>query len=209
MRMKGIRRRIREAIEEEQQSHRVAEALCGLALLVGRQPSPQEITRAVTFIREYVEHVPLLMEAGVEAAEEAGIGDEMQEVVGAVRQYWSEPNDLLPDRLGLLGVIDDAYYSLCLIQGVADRFQQQTGSALLPQNFTPANLAMRALIGEPGASMLDMHVASTLGQPSMLETILSMANAGAPTMAYQDPMWGNASMDEIVDAQLGSMGVVF
>jgi uncharacterized membrane protein YkvA (DUF1232 family) len=202
-----VRRKIEAALADEEQSHRLEEATRALIAQTGRRPAPKEVAKVVAFVRDYVAHVPLVMEAGLDAARKAGIGAEMQRVVGAIRQYWSEPNDLIPDRLGLIGIVDDAYYALCIVQGVADRFRQQTGQALLPQDFTAANLAMRSLIGEPVATALDTYVSAALLRPDMVASILGMVNAGMP-VTYQDPIWGNASIEERVRVQMGALGIV-
>jgi uncharacterized membrane protein YkvA (DUF1232 family) len=202
-----VRRKIEAALADEEQSHRLEEATRALIAQTGRRPAPKEVAKVVAFVRDYVAHVPLVMEAGLDAARKAGIGAEMQRVVGAIRQYWSEPNDLIPDRLGLIGIVDDAYYALCIVQGVADRFRQQTGQALLPQDFTAASLAMRSLIGEPVATALDTYVSAALLRPDMVASILGMVNAGMP-VTYQDPIWGNASIEERVRVQMGALGIV-
>jgi len=209
MQLEDVRKRIQQAVAEEQEGHQIAEALEGLAILTGRRPSPQQIDECGTFVLEYVEHVPLLMKSALRSARRAGVGDEMEQVLQAACAYWSEPDDVVPDhlRLGLLGVMDDAYYSLCLIQAVADHFRQKTGKPLLPQDFTAANRAIRAMIGEPFASMLDARIAAALGQPDTTRWIDVLAAAGRPVV-YNDPIWGNASIDEIVTARLGAMGVV-
>ena len=41
----------------------------------------------------------------------------MREVIDDAVRYWQAPSDIIPDRLGLLGIMDDAYYALTLMQG--------------------------------------------------------------------------------------------
>ncbi|MHC4250874.1 MAG: hypothetical protein ACYS9X_17240 [Planctomycetota bacterium] len=210
METEAISKKIRWAIAEEERSGQVAAAFRGLALMTGHQPSDQQVADAIDFIREYVEHVPLLMEQGLGAAREAGVGDQMEQVLQSASAYWREPDDCIPDRLGLLGIMDDAYCSLSLIQGVADQFQQQTGRRLLMQDLSRANQGIRTLIGEPVASQLDGLVSSTLGRPNIATLLAALIGGQLPAspVVYNDPMWGTASVDEIVDARLGAMGVV-
>jgi hypothetical protein len=68
--------------------------------------------------------------------------------------YFVTPDDIIPDELGLLGLIDDAYLTHCLIQSVSDQYQAQTGFVLMPSDMTKASQIIRSLIGEPQASLL-------------------------------------------------------
>lgn len=208
MRTNEIRKMIEEAVTDEVKTGRLAEAIRNMARQNGANPSEQEVQGAVSFVREYVEHVPYYMEQGANAAAQLGLGAEMGQMLGELETYWFEANDVIPDHLGLMGLTDDAYASLVVLQSLSDYCQATLGRPLLQQNFTQVNQVIRGLIGEPGASILEQRVGVTVANAMMQRVIGQVVGAGFAFGAGPDPMWGNASMDDIVNARLGAMGVV-
>lgn len=206
-----IRKKIAKAMKHENKRHTVANAIIALAAQNGRQLAQPQVDEILTFIKEYVEHVPYFLSEGRKKAKQHNV-HEMESVLSSASWYWALEQDVIPDRMGLLGIMDDAYCSLCMLQELSDRSLQQKGVALLPVDLKQANQGMRALIGEPAASQLDMIVAEKLGAPNLMNAIAAIA-AGAMAVGPMfasgpDPMWGNASIDDIVTARLGAMGVV-
>ena len=206
-----IRKKIAKAMKHENKNNTVANAIIALAAQNGRQLTQPQVNEVLTFIKEYVEHVPHFLSEGRKKAKEHNVY-EMESVLSSASWYWALENDVIPDRMGLLGIMDDAYCSLCMLQGLSDRSLQQKGVALLPIDLKSANQGMRYLIGEPAASQLDMIVAEKLGASNLMNAINAIAasamTAGPMFSSGPDPMWGNATMDEIVNARLGAMGVV-
>jgi hypothetical protein len=88
-------------------------------------------------------------------------------------------------------------------------WQQRSGRPLISLDLAPANRHARLLIGEPFASQLDMRVQQVMGGPSV-QSMLEMpmrVGVAMPTFNVPDPIWGNASIDEIVNTRLGAMGI--
>jgi len=206
-----IRKKIAKAMKHENKHHTVANAIILFAAQNGRQLTQPQVDEVLTFIKEYVEHVPHFLSEGRKKAKEHNV-HEMESVLSSASWYWALEHDVIPDRMGLLGIIDDAYCSLCMLQGLSDQSLQQQGVALLPIDLKSANQFMRVLIGEPAASQLDMIVAEKLGAPNLMNAINTIAAsvmaAGSMFASGPDPMWGNAKIDDIVNARLGAMGVV-
>jgi hypothetical protein len=119
--------------------------------------------------------------------------------------------DIIPDRLGLLGVLDDAYCSLTLIQSVSDRHEKETGRRLFSPDLEAANVAMRRLIGEPVASQLDMYVGSKFDADPMVQMVRALtavSRDGEGLRLPEDPgIWGDRPVDEVVQSHLGSVGL--
>ena len=111
-------------------------------------------------------------------------------MAGALEAYWFDPNDVIHDHLGLLGVTDDAYASLLLLQSVSDYCQATSARPLLQQNLTVVNQAIRGFIGEPGASVLDQQVAITLTTAGMQRMMGQIVNQGFQ-FSQPDPVWSN------------------
>jgi uncharacterized membrane protein YkvA (DUF1232 family) len=208
MRTHKIRSMIRDAVADEERTGRLAKAIREVARQRGAKPTNQEVQNIVTLAREYIEHVPLLLEQGTNAAKQMGLGKEMGQIAQELESYWFEANDLIPDHLGLLGLMDDAYATLSLLQSLSDYCRNEFGRSLLPQDLTAANQGMRQLIGDPVVSILDQRVGITLANAMMQRLMSQVIGGGFAFPAAPDPIWGNASIDEIVTARLGAMGVV-
>jgi uncharacterized membrane protein YkvA (DUF1232 family) len=205
-----IRQQIANAVSHEQQTGSLAALLRQFAQMHGLRPTAEEVGGTVSFIREYIEHAPAFLEAVAAAAVKAGASRDVSPILEAAEQYFLAPLDLIPDHLGLVGLMDDAYLAHKLIQGVADNYRNQTGNVLLPLplDLTKTNQAMRNLIGEPLASQLDAAVAATFGSPQIQQVLNQFSMLSDSFSMSRDPVWGNASIDEIVDVRLGAMGVV-
>lgn len=203
-----IRKLIAEAVAIEERTHNLENALDTMTRQRGQWLTDEQRLGAFQFVREYVEHAPALLDHIAESARKAGVYQHIYHILDEAEQYFLQPFDLIPDHLGLLGLIDDAYVVHKIIQELSSRFQSQTGHALIPSDVTQANLVMRNLIGEPHASTLDNAINLTLGQPLLQQTVQALLNSGTfINAAGPDPIWGNASIDDIVNTQLGVMGI--
>jgi len=198
---------IEAAVAGELQSHNLRAILAQVARINGRQPTQRELDEVVDFVIEYINHVPLLMLAMLGAAQKLGAQSQILPLLDACEQYWFEGMDLIPDHLGLLGLMDDGYYVLCIMRAIAERNRETNGRALMGLQLTPHNQIMRGLIGEPHATILDTTVATVLTAPT-LNAILGGLQFFSSPLVDRDPIWGNASVDEIVTARLGALGVV-
>lgn len=208
MKTNEIRKMIKDAVSDERKSGRLAEAVQNLARQRGVNPKPQDVQGMVSFVREYIEHVPHYLEEGAKAGAQLGLGREMGQMLAELEAYWFEADDVIPDWLGLMGLMDDAYASLLLLQSLSDYCVAMHGRPLLQDNFTQANQVIRGLIGEPAASHLDQRVGITVANAMMQRVVGQVMNSGFSFGAMPDPIWGNASVDEIVNVRLGAMGVV-
>ncbi len=208
MRTKQIRKMIRKALEDEDRKGQLAERMRTVAREHGMTPNNSEIDGAVAFVREYVEHVPLYLEQASAAARQVGLASEIAQMSSELESYWFEENDVIPDRYGLLGIMDDAYASLLLLQSVSEYCQANAGRPLLGQDLTQANTAIHNMIGEPAASQIAQLVGITVANAMMQRVMGQIASNGMFSFgAGPDPVWGNASIDEIVNTKLGAMGI--
>jgi len=126
-----------------------------LAAVAGQQgidPMPEDLARGARFVLAYIEQVPYMMKIAWTAAMNVGLENEMRRILAMVESYWAEGDDVIPDDLGAIGLLDDAYCSLTSLQAVSDHYQLQTGKHLFPDDLSEANRAMRHIIGEPYAS---------------------------------------------------------
>jgi len=132
--------------------------LAAVAEQRGVEPSPEDLEHGARFVLAYVEQVPYMMKVAWTAASSVGLEKEMRSILEMVESYWAEGDDVIPDDLGAIGLLDDAYCSLTSLQAVSDHYQLQTGKHLFPNDLSEANRVMRRIIGEPYASELDRIV---------------------------------------------------
>jgi hypothetical protein len=198
-------------VRDEEVSGRLRRALREHAVRHGRVAGERELDRAVEFVVDYVRHVPALMRDGLESATIAGLEREMGEVLEEAASYWAMEEDIIPDRLGLLGVLDDAYCSLTLMQSISDRHEVETGRRLFSPDLRSANEAVRKLVGEPLASRLDMYVGSRLDADPMLQMVRALTSldrdGGGLSLSAPGPIWGDASVEDVVRTRLGDVGL--
>ena len=200
---------IQDAVADERRSGRLRKTLEQTARQRGAKLTKGAIQDAVKFVREYIEHVPLLMEQGSRAAQHLGVETQMGQMLEELENYWFETNDLVPDHLGLLGLADDAYATLFLLQSLSDYCQTTFGKPLLQQNLTAANQGMRGLIGDPVVSVVEQRVGVTCSNAMMRGTLGRLMSADYGFRgAGPDPIWGNASIEDIVNSHLGGIGAI-
>jgi uncharacterized membrane protein YkvA (DUF1232 family) len=205
--------RIRALIEEgkiiERQTGMLRQAVINLANANSRSVTELEVQKVIDFVSEYIEHAPALMKLIEEAAANSGAQHDVQPILVATENYFLAPDDIIPDHLGLVGLVDDAYLTHSLMQAISDGYKSKSGKSLLPLEAHEDNAFVRRLIGEPFASILDDHVSATLGGPSVQQNIKQMLMAlGQMNLSSgPDPIWGSVRASEIADARLGAMGV--
>jgi len=210
MQTEQIRRLINEGKQIERQQGLLRQGVIGLASLNGTSLTEQQVQDAIALITEYIEHAPALIDLIEQSAATAGQSNVVQAVIAAAEDYFLSPHDLIPDHLGLLGLVDDAYLTHSLIQAMADKHETQTGKRLFPVDMHEMNAFFRNLVGEPCATMLDNHVSTTLNGPNIDQNLQQFLGAMSQfnLAAGPDPIWGNASASEIADVRLGAMGVI-
>ena len=57
------------------------------------------------------------------AAGNVGLKEPMELILEVVESYWLEGEDIIPDEMGIIGLLDDAYSSLTSMQMVSDHYQ--------------------------------------------------------------------------------------
>ncbi|MCH7507081.1 MAG: hypothetical protein IID60_07260 [Proteobacteria bacterium] len=150
--------------------------LAAVAERHGRSAQADDLDNGTRFILGYIKQVPYMMKVAWTAACNVGLEDEMEQILEVAQTYWLEANDIIPDELGVIGLLDDAYCSLSSFQAVSDHYQLQTGKYLFPDNLSSANKVMRKIIGEPYATDLDLIVLTTMQQTGLIDAMKSFAS---------------------------------
>jgi uncharacterized membrane protein YkvA (DUF1232 family) len=124
----------------------------------GASSMPEKEDRMIELLRQYVERAPQLLEACYGAAMQAGVANEVAPILQAAANYFIEPQDYIPDRMGLFGLLDDAYLTHRFVVRTSELYQHYTGQPLLMLDLSAMNAVSRSVIGEPLASQLDQTV---------------------------------------------------
>ena len=140
------------------------------------EPDQQELDKGTRFVIGYIEQVPYMLKVATTAAANVGLERAMEAIVNAVRSYWLQDEDVIPDHLGVIGLLDDAYCSLTTLQAVSDHFQLQAGKHLFPDDLTAANRVMRKIIGEPYATDLDRFVTRAIEEAGVMQAVKALAS---------------------------------
>lgn len=150
-----------------------------LAIVAERQgvtAAPADLELGARFVLAYIEQVPYMMKVAWTAASTVGLDRQMGRIMAMVESYWVEGDDVIPDDLGVIGLLDDAYCSLTSLQAVSDHYRLQSGKHLFPDDLSEANRAMRQVIGEPYVSELDRLVIRTMRETGLLEAVTALAH---------------------------------
>jgi uncharacterized membrane protein YkvA (DUF1232 family) len=118
--------------------------------------------RLIGLLCEYVERAPQLLEACLDAALREGVANEAAPILEVAARYFVEPQDFIPDQLGLFGLLDDAYLTHRFVARTSELYQQYAGHPLLPLDLSSMNAVARSVIGEPLAGQLDQAVDSSV-----------------------------------------------
>ena len=200
MPIQKIRQMIREAIEIERQTGNLKQALMDFSKARGVELDSDQLTSLIRFVQKYVEHSPALLDELTVMANKAGIYKEVKHIIEVAVEYFLTPLDVIPDRLGLLGLIDDAYLTHRLIQALSNAFQSKVDKPLVPSDLNKANMFIRKLIGEPQATMLDNSVTYNFETPAIQQSLVNMFEFSSRFNNEEaGRIWENAPINEFVN----------
>jgi hypothetical protein len=151
MNSKGLRKKIEKAFQKEEKSKKLQNFL-------KKYLKDPEVETTGNFIKGYIRQVPDILDIVYSAASSARILNLIQPVFNTVFTYWDETYDVIPDNEGLIGLTDDAYLSLSLMQKIADTKIPGSKNKLIKINLENENKKMRILFGEKVAGILDKIV---------------------------------------------------
>lgn len=141
-----------------------------------------------SFINSYIKQVPSLLTEAWTSAVAVGLEVEVEKVLKEVKSYWEGTNDVVPDSLGVIGLLDDVYYALSSLQALSDLYFTQTGKPLFQNDLTTANDTMRKIIGEPTATMLDLGVGEAITKAGVKEAVQRLAEQSGKKQEDKAPV---------------------
>jgi uncharacterized membrane protein YkvA (DUF1232 family) len=185
------------------------ELLTVVAEREGVQPEMSAVVQGAKFVYNYIEQVPYLLTVAWTSAKAVGLEKEFESVLDMVISYWVEGDDVIPDSMGIVGVLDDAYCSLLSLQTVSDFYQLQTGKYLFPDDLTSANDIMRKIIGEPYATELDNIVNKAMLVAHMKQAVKMLASPEKQRLFEKHAnIWNHEPVNEVPIAQMAELGLI-
>ncbi|MEJ2663825.1 MAG: YkvA family protein [Spirochaetia bacterium] len=205
MNMQKIKSIIANAMQHEANTGSLAGLVRQYAAMRGLNPTEQNIQDTVRFIKEYISQLPEFLQLIKQEAKNHNIQNHVEPLIESALQYLYNPNDLIPDHLGLLGLMDDAYYAIKMIQLISDDYRQKTGRPLISVELARMNQVIRTLIGEPIASQIDAQLTGSFALPMIQNQLQNLLAWGATLPVYNTSYY---DMQHNIDVQLGAMGVI-
>ena len=200
---------IAEQCDETHCQTELRDLLAVVAERHGRSAQADDLDNGIRFVLGYIKQVPYMIQVARTAASNVGLEDEMEQILKMVQSYWLEGDDIIPDDLGVIGLLDDAYCSLSSLQTVSDHYQLQTGKYLFPDNLSSANQAMRKIIGEPYATDLDRIVITTMQQTGLIEAMRSFASEEKQlNFSSHSTIWNHGPAGNMEIDDLAGLGLV-
>ena len=168
---------------------------------IGIDPDDSSRARAIEhFVRGYIMTAPKVLAAASDAGERYGMGERMDEVLAWAEAYWFDESDVIPDHLGLHGLLDDAYCSLRLLERLSDEAVAARQRPIVDDDLASANWLAYRLIGEPDNEALEHHVSAALGDVGLLGNLARLAEHGggdARVLPVERPALGEGAPDEV------------
>lgn len=209
MNIKAINSMVADAASGQSAEQDLGRLLSAVAARNRVQPSGATLAAGVQFVVGYLEQVPYMLQVAITAARTVGLEAEMHEVVSMVQRYWEQDEDIIPDHLGVIGILDDAYCSLTTLQTFSDHYQLQTGKHLFPEDLTAANRVMREIIGEPYVGDLDRFVTRAISDSGVMSAVKALASVDKHRhLAANANIWNHGPAGEMPVTQLRGLGIL-
>jgi hypothetical protein len=172
-----IRQMIAQGLARDAVTGELATALVQRCHAAGQVANPMLVHQQVVLLRNFVGRTADLMDGLRAAARRAGVGRRVEPLLEIAERYFFVAEDVLPDHLGLVGLVDDAYVCNRLLQVASENCRATTGASLLPGDLAGETLLVRQLIGEPLASQLDSIVEGAVRAPSFTDAVEAAAQS--------------------------------
>lgn len=141
--------------------------------------------------------LPRFMSGIRETAAGTGFEQPVADLIVRLEAYWTKENDILPDSLGLIGILDDAYCCLCSLDNVSKKCLAATGKRLVAEDLAVLRSFFRVMIGEPAASRLDELISAEMHERT--DDILVRALAAIAARGGAFPQFPNPDINAAVD----------
>lgn len=183
LRVEEISKRVEQAIQHEEVSGALSARLRGHLAEKGAA----DTEGLVAFVRDYVRLTPALIEAMRASAKAASekhpqVESRVAAVLLTAQEYFFEEHDFIPDSVGLLGLLDDAYLALSLIGRVSNEIAPEGGRSLFPPDMEVRNKLVEGMLGPKPVSAIREKVEQTMQMPSSRAVLEDLVNMAGPLL---------------------------
>ena len=212
-----IRGQVRAAIETEERTQQLAVHLAQVFGQKGVAVTPQTLDEARGLVINYIQHVPDLLDELASTAEAQGLKDQVDPLLDGVTAYFEDPDDLVADSFGLIGLVDDAYLAYSALRQINQLAMHECGQELVADNLEGVNQVIELLLGPELVSQLQQRAISeldlqddsnpwwnvgkaVLGGLVAYGAYRMISNAAEQQMANTQPAsssWGNTFEDQV------------
>ncbi|HVI02341.1 MAG TPA: DUF1232 domain-containing protein [Enhygromyxa sp.] len=199
-----LHEQIETAVAIEAKAGHLANYLTDRAAERGVPLGDRQRREALELFEGYVRSVPELLTGAMASAAGTPVEATMAKVMAAAVAYWDEPDDLVPDQLGVLGLLDDAYFSLRMLQLVSERLRDESGQTLIADDLSALDDVVRDMLGPQLIEVLDELVMLSLSSAPVDELIATIAeHSGGFILASAQSSFTGLSVVELVEERLG------
>ena len=181
MRTDLIRDQLRDAWKEEARTGAFASLVRQQLVEAGTGTVPEDsvIVRGILEgWRLQLANVADLIDALREAATSAGVASAVEPVLRAAEDYFLVADDLLPDHHGILGLLDDMYLALSLIQRLCEQHRDSTGRTLMDVDLRESIASARGLFRGARLAALDEQILAAMRRPEVARSLEQLARFG-------------------------------
>lgn len=198
-----LHEQIETAVAIEAKAGHLANYLADRAAERGVPLSDRQRREALELFESYVRSVPELLASAMASAAGTPVEATMAKVMAAAVTYWDEPDDLVPDQLGVLGLLDDAYFSLRMLRLVSDRLREESGQTLIADDLSAFDEVVRDVLGTELVEVLDELIVLSLSSAPVDELIATIAeHSGGFVLASAQSSFTGLSVVELVEERL-------
>jgi uncharacterized membrane protein YkvA (DUF1232 family) len=185
------------------------QAAAALRERIGQLPgvsTPGQIDQCEAAINGAIDSIPNIIEEMAAAGQQAGIGHLLAPILQRLTGYFLAVEDLLPERKGTLGLLDDAYLAHLYLQEINRAYQASTGMLLLAIDLSDTIAVLRVLLSPQVSDQLDQAVSQGVNQAIQLSQFQQLTEWNQSLSPTGGPgAWGGSWEDEMsrVGAEIG------
>lgn len=125
-------------------------------------PEENACDTVITFVVDYIDHVPDFIDALYQSSNEAGVQNFIVPFLNIIEENFLSLITQREPLTGLDVLLDKAYFAYRLIEEVNDQYFLKTGTVLIPIDITWSNLIIHSILGEPFANDLNQIIEKTV-----------------------------------------------
>ena len=186
---------VEDCLSREGATDHFMRRLAEMASAPGHSPSERDTECLSVLAVDYLRAVVGMLQECESAAERTGARGFADPLLKIAVRYFFEPDDLIPDAMGLYGLIDDAYLAHKFILGLSKLVESEKGFPLLPMASGDSILVIRGIIGDEIAGKLDAKVEANIRSVTVRNQMarLSMLSGTLPT--HDSALWAKVKAD--------------